>query len=152
MKSKIIGLFTAIILFSNISFANGIEPSEALQKEFNKEFAQSTDVEWEKVADFYKASFLMDGQFLTVYFDAFNNIGSSPWIGMRMVWVNAAHMPAKASTDTTAPVRTARAGAPDCGSTVAGVSTVINPPFVCLPGSPYRSLRLRIKLKSKYRF
>lgn len=74
MKSKIIGLFTAIILLSNVSFANGIEPSEALQKEFNKEFAQSTDVEWEKVADYYKASFLMDGKFLTVYFDAFNNI------------------------------------------------------------------------------
>lgn len=76
MRTKIIGLFTAIILFSNISFANGIEPSEALQKEFNKEFAQSTDVEWEKVADFYKANFLMDGKFLTVYFDAFNNIES----------------------------------------------------------------------------
>ena len=76
MRTKIIGLFTAIILFSNISFANGIEPSEALQKEFNKAFAQSTDVEWEKVADYYKASFLMDGKFLTVYFDAFNNIES----------------------------------------------------------------------------
>lgn len=76
MRTKIIGLFTAIILFSNISFANGIEPSEALQKEFNKAFAQSTEVEWEKVADYYKASFLMDGKFLTVYFDAFNNIES----------------------------------------------------------------------------
>ena len=76
MRTKIIGLFTAIILFSNISFANGIEPSEALQNEFNKEFAHSTDVEWEKVADFYKASFFLDGKFLTVYFDAFNNIES----------------------------------------------------------------------------
>ncbi len=76
MKTKIVALFTAVILISNLSFANGIEPSEALQKEFNKSFSQSTDVEWEKVADYYKASFLLDGKFLTVYFDAFNNIES----------------------------------------------------------------------------
>lgn len=76
MKSKIIGLFTAIILFSNISFATGVEPTEELQKEFDKSFAQSTEVAWDKVADYYKASFLMDGKYLTVYFDAFNNIQS----------------------------------------------------------------------------
>jgi hypothetical protein len=65
------------MLLSTLTFAtDSTKPSEQLQKEFNREFAQSTDVEWTQVGDFYKASFLLEGKYLTVYFDAFNNIES----------------------------------------------------------------------------
>ena len=60
--------------------------------------------------------------------DVFSSCGSSPWMGMRMVWVNAAHMPAKASTDTTAPVCTRRSDGPADRSSAVRVSTVINHP------------------------
>jgi hypothetical protein len=77
MKKKLIVLFTALMLFSGVTFAtDDVQPSEALQKEFNKEFAGSTEVKWEKVADYYKASFLQNDQYLIVYFDEFNNIES----------------------------------------------------------------------------
>ena len=77
MKKRITTLFTALMLLSIVSFANdGIIPSKKLQKEFDREFAQSTNVKWEKVADYYKASFIMDDQYYTVYFDAFNNVES----------------------------------------------------------------------------
>src|SRR5215216_6078861 len=77
MKKRITTLFTAFMLLSIVSFANdGIVPSKELQKEFNREFAQSTNVKWEKVAEYYKASFIQDGQYLVVYFDAFNNLES----------------------------------------------------------------------------
>jgi hypothetical protein len=77
MKKKLTGLFVALLLLSTVTFAtDGITPSEQLQKEFNRSFSQSTEVKWEKVADYYKASFLQNGQYLIVYFDAFNNIES----------------------------------------------------------------------------
>ncbi len=85
--------------------------------------------------------------------DAFNNIGSSPWIGMRMVWVNAAHMPAKASTDTT------RAGADgsrgstrlrvDRGRGVDGHQPTFR---LRLPGSPYRSPETAYQLEVEVSF
>lgn len=77
MKTKIISLFTALLVVSNLIFANdGTKPSQELQKEFNRMFAQSTEVEWNKVADYYKANFLLEGKYLTVYFDANNNVES----------------------------------------------------------------------------
>jgi hypothetical protein len=70
-------LFAALMLISSVTFASdGIEPSERLQKEFSREFAQATDVKWEKVADYYKASFVEDGQYFVAYFDAFNQVES----------------------------------------------------------------------------
>ena len=66
------------MLFSVITFANdGFVPSEKLQKELHNEFAQATDVKWERVADYYKASFLRDGQFFTAYFNASNQLQST---------------------------------------------------------------------------
>src|SRR5215207_6936671 len=77
MKKKLTGLFVALLLLSTVTFAtDGIIPSEELQKEFNSAFNQSAEVKWEKVADYYKASFIQNGQYLIVYFDAFNNIES----------------------------------------------------------------------------
>ena len=77
MKTRMTTLLTALMLISIVTFANdGIKPSEKLQKEFSQEFAQATDVKWEKVADYYKASFIEDGQYFAVYFDAFNQIQS----------------------------------------------------------------------------
>jgi len=87
MKTRITTLLAALMLISIVTFANdGIKPSELLQKEFSHEFAQATDVKWEKVADYYKASFIEDGQSLVVYFDAFNKIESiSRSIGTNML-------------------------------------------------------------------
>lgn len=77
MKKRITTLLTALMLISIVTFASdGIKPSEQLQKEFNHEFAQATDVKWEIVADYYKASFIEDGQSFVVYFDAFNQVES----------------------------------------------------------------------------
>ena len=76
MKKKITGLFVALLLLSTLTFATDITPSQELQKKFNGTFGQATEVKWEKVADYYKASFVQDGQYLFVYFDAFNNIES----------------------------------------------------------------------------
>ena len=77
MKTRITTLFAALMLISIVTFANdGIIPSEQLQKKFSNEFAQATDVKWEKVADYYKASFVEDGQYFVAYFDAFNQVES----------------------------------------------------------------------------
>ena len=77
MKTRITTLFAVLILISNVSFANdSIQPSEKLQKEFSREFAEATHVKWEKVADYYKASFVEDGQYFIAYFDAFYRLES----------------------------------------------------------------------------
>jgi len=77
MKTRITTLLAAVMLISIVTFANdGIKPSEQLQKEFNHEFAQATDVKWEKVADYYKASFIENGKYFVAYFDAFNEVQS----------------------------------------------------------------------------
>ena len=75
MKKRITTLLTALMLVSIITFANDeITPSEQLKKEFSNEFAQATDVKWEKVADYYKASFIQDGQYFAAYFNASNRL------------------------------------------------------------------------------
>ena len=77
MKTKIIGLFTALMLLSSLTFAtDGTKPSEQLLKEFNRSFSQSAEVEWTQVGDYYKVTFLMEGKYLTAYFDALNNVES----------------------------------------------------------------------------
>ena len=77
MKTRITILFAALMLISVVTFANdGIEPSEQLQKQFSNEFAHATNVKWEKVADYYKASFEEGGQYFVAYFNAFNEIES----------------------------------------------------------------------------
>src|SRR5687768_1725538 len=77
MKTRITTLLTALMLISIATFANdSTKPSEKLQKEFSREFAQATDVKWEKVAEYYKASFIEDGQYFVAYFDAFNKLES----------------------------------------------------------------------------
>jgi hypothetical protein len=75
MKTRITTLLTALMLVSIVTFANDeIKPSEQLKKEFKNEFAQATDVKWEKVGDYYKASFVQDGQYLAVFFNASNRL------------------------------------------------------------------------------
>lgn len=77
MKKRITTLFAALMLISIATFANdSTRPSEKLQKEFNREFTQATDVKWEKVADYYRASFIEEGEYFVAYFDSFNNLES----------------------------------------------------------------------------
>jgi len=87
MKKKLTTLFAALMLVSIVTFANDeITPSEKLQKELNNEFAEATDVKWEKVADYYKASFIQDGLFLSAYFNEYNKLEStSRSIGTNML-------------------------------------------------------------------
>ena len=59
----------------------------------------------------------------------FSSCGSSPWMGMRMVWVNAAVMPANARAATIQRDRDVPTATPGCGVTAVGVSIVIKPPF-----------------------
>lgn len=67
---KITTLLTALTLLSLVTIAgDGIIPSKNLEKEFQEKFARSTDVKWEKVADYYKANFVQNDQYLTAYFD-----------------------------------------------------------------------------------
>ena len=77
MKTRLTTLLTALMLISIVTFANdGIKPSEKLQKEFSKEFTQAADVNWEKVGDYYKASFIENGKYFVAYFDAYNQMQS----------------------------------------------------------------------------
>ena len=63
------------MLISIVTFANDeIKPSEQLKKEFSNEFAGVTEVKWEMVGDYYKASFVQDGQYLSVYFNTSNRL------------------------------------------------------------------------------
>jgi len=77
MKTRLTTLLAALMLISIVTFANdGIKPSAQLQKEFNQEFAQAADVKWEKVGDYYKASFIENEKYFVAYFDAFNQMES----------------------------------------------------------------------------
>ena len=75
MKTRITTLLTALMLISIVTFANDeIKPSEQLKKEFSNEFAQVGDVKWEKVGDYYKASFVQDDQYFVAYFNTSNRL------------------------------------------------------------------------------
>ena len=75
MKTRITTLLGALMMLSIVAFAqDGFVPSEKLQKELSNQFAQATDVKWEKVADFNKASFMQDGQYFAAYFNTSNRL------------------------------------------------------------------------------
>ena len=74
MKTRITTLLTALMLISIVTFADDIKPSEQLKKEFSNEFAKASDVKWEKVGDYYKASFVQDNQYFFAYFNASNRL------------------------------------------------------------------------------
>ena len=77
MKTRITTLLAALMLISIVTFASdSTKPSEQLQKEFSREFAEATDVQWESVANYYKASFIENGQYLVAYFDESNQLES----------------------------------------------------------------------------
>jgi hypothetical protein len=69
MKKRLTALFAAAIL-SMSAFANiHIDPSAAVQNEFDHLFTQPTEVKWELVSDLYKVSFVQGGQHLAAFFD-----------------------------------------------------------------------------------
>jgi phage-related tail fiber protein len=68
MKKNTIALFAAILL-SSTTFATGSnDPILQTQKEFNRMFAQATEVKWQEVATFYKVTFMYAGQHLTAFY------------------------------------------------------------------------------------
>lgn len=62
-------LVVTIFMMSSLVVNAEFTPSEKIQSEFNRQFAQSTEVKWEAVSDFYKVTFVQRGQYLTAFFN-----------------------------------------------------------------------------------
>lgn len=74
MKRVLIILTVALSLISLSSFAEGMKDiSPKAVKAFNSSFKNVTEVSWSIADNFYKASFSMNGQYVTAYYDADGN-------------------------------------------------------------------------------
>lgn len=72
-----IALFAAILLLTSTTFAKeNIDPSLQIQKEFNRMFAQATEVKWEEVANFHKVTFMYAGHYLTAFYSPLGELES----------------------------------------------------------------------------
>ena len=70
MKKNLTALFAVILLLTSPTFAKtNIDPSLQIQNEFNRMFAQSTEVKWEEVTNFHKVTFMYEEQYLTAYYN-----------------------------------------------------------------------------------
>lgn len=71
MKKKMIALFAVAILLTSTTFAiKSEDPSQQIQKKFNRMFTNTTDVEWTSISDYYQVTFLQAGQYLTAFYNA----------------------------------------------------------------------------------
>jgi hypothetical protein len=71
MKTKMVVLFAVGILLTSTSFATRDgEPSQQIQKEFNRMFTNTAEVEWTLVSSYYQVKFMQAGQYLTAYYNA----------------------------------------------------------------------------------
>jgi len=70
MKKKITMLMTAFILTCSISFANGIsdEIPASVSSNFTRHFAHAKNVSWEKMDNYYKASFELNSTVLFAFY------------------------------------------------------------------------------------
>ena len=70
MKQKIMMLMTAFILTCSISFANGNsdEIPSRISSNFSRHFAQAKNVNWEKMENYYKASFELNSTVLFAFY------------------------------------------------------------------------------------
>jgi len=71
MKRLLVTLTIALSLVSLSSFANaGEEVSPKALEAFQTSFKNATEVNWTVSENFYKASFALNGQYITAYYDA----------------------------------------------------------------------------------
>lgn len=70
MKKKIMMLMGAFILICSISFANGssYEIPAIISSNFTRHFAQAKNVSWEKMDNYYKASFELNSMVLFAFY------------------------------------------------------------------------------------
>jgi hypothetical protein len=69
MKKRILTLALVVVTAISSVFANNFEEVSAkAQSTFKKEFANVTDVKWEAVKDFSKATFKQNGQIMFAYY------------------------------------------------------------------------------------
>jgi len=70
MKRLLVTLTIALSFISLSSFANnGEDVSPKAIKSFNSAFKNATEVYWTISPDFYKASFLLNGQYIAAFYD-----------------------------------------------------------------------------------
>jgi hypothetical protein len=71
MKRLFVTLTLALGLISLSSFASDdYKVSDAAVKSFNSSFRTASEVSWTVTGDIYKASFLLNGQYVSAYFNA----------------------------------------------------------------------------------
>ena len=71
MKRLLVTLTIALSFISFSSFANdkGDEVSPRAIKSFNSSFKSATEVKWTITDNFFKADFVMNGQYVSAYYD-----------------------------------------------------------------------------------
>ncbi|MFL5742444.1 MAG: hypothetical protein ACJ75B_19630 [Flavisolibacter sp.] len=69
MKRLFLVLTLSLSLVSIRSFANGIEVSGNVLESFKNSFKNASDVSWSMVDHYYKASFVINDQHISAFFD-----------------------------------------------------------------------------------
>ena len=69
MKRLLVTLTIALSFISLSSFANGREVSPKAVESFNSSFKTATEVTWTVTDDYFKADFLMSGQYVSAFYD-----------------------------------------------------------------------------------
>lgn len=71
MKKIILIASFALLFITGSAFANPVkkEVPTNVQESFTRHFAQASAISWEETTAWYKASFQMNGQYLTAYFN-----------------------------------------------------------------------------------
>ena len=69
MKRLFFILTLSLSLTSVRSFANGIDVSGNVLESFRSSFKNASDVNWTKVDNYYKASFMLNEQYASAFFD-----------------------------------------------------------------------------------
>jgi hypothetical protein len=70
MKSLLFAFALICLSFTTKAFANDIKTTPAVQQSFYAAFSNAQNVQWQTVDQLYKASFLIDGQEFSAFFDA----------------------------------------------------------------------------------
>jgi hypothetical protein len=74
MKRFLITLTVLFSLISMSSFASDSKVDSRVLKSFESSFKNATEVDWTVSTNFYKANFLLNGQYVAAYFDASGNM------------------------------------------------------------------------------
>lgn len=69
MKRLLVTLTIALSFISLSSFANGEEVSPRAIESFNSSFKNATEVKWTVTDNYFKADFVMNGQYVSAFYD-----------------------------------------------------------------------------------